>query len=141
MIFASLLLLAAATIPGPASSPLAEDGHAPEWVEVFADDEGTLWIDTAWEASRDIDGVELPIFLMRTAMTQGGEAPLVADLAMAVDCKSNQMGIAGAWADVPEVTNGGVLWPEDIAMDIIEKPLGDDDIAIFQFVCGSTWQP
>ena len=141
MMFASLLLLAAATIPGPASSPLAEDGHAPEWVEVFADDEGTLWVDTAWKASRDVDGVELPLFLMRTEMTLEGEPPILADLAMAVDCKNNQMGIAGAWTEAEGANLEGTEWLDDIEMDFTEGPLDEDDIALFRVACGPSWQP
>ena len=141
MILASLLLLAAATIPGPANSPLAENGHAPEWVEVFTDDEGALWIDTAWTASRDVDGVDLPLFLMRTEMILDDEPPIVADLAMAVDCKSNQMGIAGAWTEAEGANIEGAEWFDDIEMDFVEGPLGEDDIALFRVACGPNWQP
>lgn len=142
MIFAALML-ATAAVPGPETSPLLEERHSHEWAEVYADDEWTVWIDPSWEAARDVDGVELPIVLMRKEMTLDGGPPLIADVAMAVDCKSNQMGMAGIWADhtESEVMIEGPNWFEYIAMDYVQKPLGDEDIAIFQFVCGSTWQP
>ena len=135
MIFAALMI-ALAAVPGPQTSPLAEEGQSHEWVELFSDDEGTLWIDTRWKASRDVDGIVLPLVLMRTEMFIPDDAPFVADLAMAVDCADKRMGIAGAWADAPDAMVVGAQWEEDISMDFAEKPLDDQDVLIFNFVCG-----
>ena len=136
MIFAALMLLLAA-VPGPQTSPLVEERHSHEWVKLFADDEGTLWIDSSWKSSRNVDGVDLPLVLMRTELLLPDEAPFVADLAMAVDCADKRMGIAGAWAEAPDAMVDGAEWMDDIRMDFAQKPLDDQDVLIFNFVCGS----
>ncbi|NCQ63939.1 MAG: hypothetical protein GW757_08430 [Alphaproteobacteria bacterium] len=114
-----------------------EEGQSHEWVKLFADDEGTLWIDSSWKSSRNVDGVDLPLVLMRTELLLPDEAPFVADLAMAVDCADKRMGIAGAWAEAPDAMVDGAEWMDDIRMDFAQKPLDDQDVLIFNFVCGS----
>ncbi|GAB5350197.1 hypothetical protein [Alteriqipengyuania sp. 357] len=141
MMMLAALLLAGVTAPGPDVSPLAEADHVHEWTEAYADDVGTLWVDSTWHVSQAVDGIELPLFLMRMEMTPDGmTTTVVADMAMAVDCERDRMGIAGMWTEAPEAGTPGTVWADEIDMNFVEKPLGDDDIAIFQFVCGSTWQ-
>jgi len=56
---------------------------------------------------------------------------------MAVDCADKRMGIAGAWAEAPDAMVDGAEWMDDIRMDFAQKPLDDQDVLIFNFVCGS----
>tara|TARA_B100000678_G_scaffold272875_1_gene262695 strand:+ start:117 stop:539 length:423 start_codon:yes stop_codon:yes gene_type:complete len=140
MIFAALLL-AGATVPGPDVSPLAEADHVHEWTQAYADAEGTLWIDPTWRASWDVDGVELPLYLMRMEMRPDGLSTVVADMAMVVDCEGSRMGLAGAWTEAPEAGAPGAAWVDEVEMDFTQEPFGDDDVTIFRAVCGPDWQP
>jgi|GEM_PF-1350200 len=142
MMLLAALLLAGATVPGPDVSPLAEADHVHEWKLAFADDEGTLWLDPTWSSSRNVDGIELPLYLMRMEMTPEGMTDLVvADMAMAVDCERDRMGLAGAWTEAPDADMQGVAWVEEVEMDFAEEPFGNDDVAVFRAVCGPDWQP
>ena len=142
MMMLAALLLAGATVPGPDVSPLAEADHVHEWSKAYADDEGTLWVDPTWHASLDVEGIELPLFLMRMEMTPDGmTSPIIADMAMAVDCERDRMGIAGSWTEAPEAETQGAAWFDEVDMNVTEEPLGDDDITIFRAVCGPNWQP
>ncbi len=141
MMILAALLLAGATVPGPDVSPLVEADHVHEWTKAYSDDEGTLWVDLTWTAARDVDGIELPLFLMRMEMSPDGTSIVVADMAMAVDCDRARMGIAGAWTEATEMGAPGSAWVNEVEMDFAEEPLGEDDITVFRTVCGPNWQP
>ena len=141
MMMLAPLLLAGATVPGPDVSPLVDADHVHEWTKAYTDDVGTLWIDPTWHASRAVDGVEFPLYLMRMEMTPDDmTTTVVADMAMVVDCEGSRMGLAGAWTEAPEAGTPGAAWVDEVEMNFTEEPFGDDDVTIFRTVCGPNWQ-
>ena len=89
-----LLLLATASVPGPATSPLSEANHIHEWV-LTSDEEGLrTWLDMSAKGKVIIDGETYPTFVRRAAASNGADDLTIFDTQHAVFCSRQYSGMA-----------------------------------------------
>lgn len=135
MITAFLAL--AATGLGLGASPLADPGHEHDWVRITDDEEGQAWRDTTWNGTFEQDGKQLELVLLRLNITIPNEL-MEADMVMAVDCSTQQLGIKEAYLHRSNFGNGVEAPIEQLSMDFADNPPSQSDQDIIDAACGET---
>lgn len=140
MIFATAITLAALGLR-PDQSVLVEDSHVHDWSVFATDGEGEAWIDANWRERVALEGEEFPTVLVRFNMIDEADGSVTGDILLAVDCQNKAQGMVAGWGRSLATGEEHQEQVETIVFDFTEPPFDDEDIAIFQFACGDTWQP
>lgn len=118
------------------TSPIVEEGHTHEWVELHIDEEVFSVFDANWTKTIERDGKEFSLLLVRYEVNDS-EGVERLEFVMVVDCASNQLGVKSVY--MHELANGLVL-DVDVAlaeMSLASKPLTEEDAAYFEVACSS----
>jgi len=133
MIAALLLLAGVVTQLGP--SPLAAEGHAPDWQAIPVDDTGEGWIDGAWHDKATVEGRPAELVLMRMNLADSEGQPMVFDAIMAVDCGAQKIGMKESWLFLTRYGNNRRAPITTVAMDFADTPPSLGDLAILARAC------
>lgn len=125
---AYLLLLAAACVPGPPTSPLSEADHVHTWVLAHEEEGLRTWFDKSAKGEIIINGEAYPTFIRRAVATGDTDEPMIFDTEHAVLCSDFYSGTAllRVWKVGPDLE--GYETPPENTQDIsFGTPLNADD--------------
>ena len=132
---AALLALMAGVVTEQGPSPLAAEGHAPQWQTIPIDDAGEGWVDTAWHDKATIEGRPVELVLLRMNLTDDEGKPMVLDSIMAVDCAAQVIGIKESWLFLSRYGNNLRAPITKVTMDFASTPPSMGDLAILAHAC------
>lgn len=127
------VLAGAVTELGP--SPLAAEGHAPQWQTLPVDGEGEGWVDTGWHRQDAVEGRPVELVLLRMNFTDSDGKPMVFDAVMAVDCAARTIGIKETWFFLSRWGDNQRAPIEKVDMSFASVPPSTGDLAILAHAC------
>ena len=142
MLLTTLISLAMVqAVPGPATSPLVDEGYRHAWVTEEVDPNVQVFLDESWSDTIKVDGAAYPAVLMRMVVGMGDEKMaedgMIMDVELVVDCKTRLTGFSRIWMQM----GGELTMPVQTAdeVDIVEELPADDPMSdrVIAFACGT----
>jgi hypothetical protein len=129
------LALLAGTVAMLGPSPLADQGHLPQWQSLPVDDQGQGWIDPTWHQRGEVEGRPVELVLVRMNLTDSDGKPMVFDAIMAVDCPARAIGMKESWLFLSRYGDNTRAPITTVRMDFASTPPTPGDLAILAHAC------
>ena len=142
MLLTTLISLAMAqAVPGPATSPLMDEGYQHAWVTEEVDPNVQVFLDESWSDTIKVDGAAYPAVLMRMVVGMGDEKiaedGMIMDVELVVDCKTRLTGFSRIWMQMGGELTMPVQTVDEV--DIVEELPADDPMSdrVIAYACGT----
>ena len=128
-------------VPGPATSPLVDEGYQHAWVTEEVDPDVGVFLDEGWSGTIKVDGKTYPVVLMRIVVGMGdgklADDGLIMDLEVAIDCKTRLTGFSRVWANMGDEFSMPVQTIDEVG--IVEPLPADDPMSdrVIAYACGT----
>ena len=142
MLLTTLISLAMVqAVPGPATSPLVDEGYQHAWVTEEVDPNVQVFLDESWSDTIKVDGAAYPAVLMRMVVGMGDEKiaedGMIMDVELVVDCKTRLTGFSRIWMQMGGELTMPVQTVDEV--DIVEELPADDPMSdrVIAYACGT----